>query len=286
MAGAQLENGYTRIANELMEAALVAGFSKRQLLVFFWICRKTYGFNKKTDDMTVQQIANGTALQRQHASAALSELVEKRAVLKRDGVHGYVLGINKNFSEWRPSQNSSPPPVPKRDASRNSAPPVPKQDGDRPKTVQNTVPKQCAQKTGTKDNSKRQLQKTVAQGPNGTAPEAKTAATWKAYAEAYEARYGVAPLRNAKVNGQLVQFVNRVGADVAPLVAAYYVGHNGQFYVQRGHQVGMLLNDAEKLHTECMTGRQVTSRAARQTDERQDQSDMYQRLIEKARAQR
>ncbi|MEW4338471.1 hypothetical protein [Chromobacterium vaccinii] len=91
------------------------------------------------------------------------------------------------------------------------------------------------------------------------------AETWAAYAEAYRQRYGVDPVRNATVNGQIANFVKRLGEN-APHVAAYFVGSASAFYVSKGHAVGVMLCDAEKLHTEWATGRRVTQSAARQAD--------------------
>ncbi|QND83758.1 ArsR family DNA-binding transcriptional regulator [Chromobacterium vaccinii] len=91
------------------------------------------------------------------------------------------------------------------------------------------------------------------------------AETWAAYAEAYRQRYGVDPVRNATVNGQIGNFVKRLGEN-APHVAAYFVGSASAFYVSKGHAVGVMLCDAEKLHTEWATGRRVTQSAARQAD--------------------
>ncbi|WP_440030457.1 helix-turn-helix domain-containing protein [Chromobacterium amazonense] len=91
------------------------------------------------------------------------------------------------------------------------------------------------------------------------------AETWAAYAEAYRLRYGVDPVRNATVNGQIANFVKRLGEN-APHVAAYFVGSSSAFYVSKGHAVGTMLCDAEKLHTEWATGRRVTQSAARQAD--------------------
>jgi Transcription initiation factor TFIID, subunit TAF6 (also component of histone acetyltransferase SAGA) len=87
---------------------------------------------------------------------------------------------------------------------------------------------------------------------------APTAAIWEAYARAYQDRYGVAPVRNAKVNGQLAHLLTRLGADEAPAVAAFFVRHNNRYYVQKAHSVDCLLADAEKLRTEWATGRRVT----------------------------
>ena len=84
-----------------------------------------------------------------------------------------------------------------------------------------------------------------------------TNGVWEAYASAYQRRYGEAPLRNQHVNGQLAHFVRRVPMDEAPLIAAFYVGHNGVRYVNGAHAVGLMLMDAEKLRMEWKTGRAV-----------------------------
>lgn len=88
---------------------------------------------------------------------------------------------------------------------------------------------------------------------------APTAETWVAYRSAYVGRYGVEPVRNATVNGQLAQIVARLGVEEAPQVASFYVGHGDAFYTRSGHSVGLLLKDAEKLRMEWLTGRNVVA---------------------------
>lgn len=90
--------------------------------------------------------------------------------------------------------------------------------------------------------------------------------TWEAYAKAYAERYGADPVRNAKVNGQVAQFVKRVGEQDAPHVAAYFLTSRNGYYSSRGHSVDCLLSDAEKLRTEWATGRQTSQSEARAND--------------------
>ena len=97
--------------------------------------------------------------------------------------------------------------------------------------------------------------------------EAKTSAIWAAYSTAYFNRYGAEPVRNAKVNGQLAQIIDRLGADEAPHVAACYVGSSNAFYVARRHSVDCLLRDCESLRTEWATGTRITATEARHMDE-------------------
>jgi hypothetical protein len=92
---------------------------------------------------------------------------------------------------------------------------------------------------------------------------------WQAYVIAYHNRYGVDPIRNAKVSGQLANLIKRIPQAEAPDVAAHFVGSNNAYYVSRGHDVGTLLADAEKLRTEWVTGRQQTQRQAQQLDRTQ-----------------
>ncbi len=107
-----------------------------------------------------------------------------------------------------------------------------------------------------------------------------TQRTWIAYCLSFRARYHTDPIRNAKVNSQLKQFVARVGQDAAPLVASFYVQHSDQFYVRKMHPVGLLLADAEKLHAEWKTGHQMTSTQARQVENTADFQDRLKRISE------
>ena len=79
--------------------------------------------------------------------------------------------------------------------------------------------------------------------------------TWAAYADAYERRYGAAPVRNAKVSAQVKQFVQRVGKDECLSIAEWFISHPNDFYGKNLHGFGLLLADAEKLRTQWATGR-------------------------------
>ena len=93
---ADLDDGFTRIANELLEAVMRAGLSQHQLLVFMAVMRKTYGFNKKSDWVSNEQLSELTGILPHKCSAAKSVLV-KRGILTQTG---RVIGINKAVSEW------------------------------------------------------------------------------------------------------------------------------------------------------------------------------------------
>lgn len=108
-------------------------------------------------------------------------------------------------------------------------------------------------------------------------------ATWQAYSDAYFARYGTEPVRNAKVNRMVLDFVGRIAQDEAPQVAANFLRNNSAFYVGRGHGVEWLLKDAEKLRTEWATGRVVTATEARNADRTAANGQVFNRLVEEHR---
>lgn len=96
----QLENGYTRIANDLLEAIIAARLTSRQWAVLMAIIRKTYGFNKKDDDIGLGQLAEMTGLAKPHVSVTVRELADLRIINRRQGTFGHILGINKHLNSW------------------------------------------------------------------------------------------------------------------------------------------------------------------------------------------
>lgn len=117
-----------------------------------------------------------------------------------------------------------------------------------------------------------------------TAPS-KTAATWALYSETYRQRYGVDPVRNAKINGQLSQFIARVGEADAPGVVQFYLYHNDGYYIKKGHSLDCLLRDAESLRTQWVTRTQITSIGAKQMERTSHNQNVINQVI-RERAER
>lgn len=113
---------------------------------------------------------------------------------------------------------------------------------------------------------------------------AKTSAIWQAYGEAYRQRYNVDPLRNAKVNGMLARFMERVPVEEGPGIAGFFVRSNRGLYVSSKHCVDLLLRDAEALRTEWATGQQGSDSVARLTDQTAGRGQVFGNLIAEAEA--
>lgn len=113
-----------------------------------------------------------------------------------------------------------------------------------------------------------------------------TAPVWAAYAAKYRERYGVDPVRNAKINGQLAQFLRRIPVADAPALAAWYVEHPNALYVRSQHVIGLLLRDAEGLYTQWKSGRWMTAAKAHEHDARSTRGDMWREIAEELQAER
>lgn len=101
---ADLDNGFTRIANELLEAVIVADLTARQLKVVLAVMRKTYGFGRALDRISNVQIAEETGIHHTHICKAKNELIAMNILVSS----GNQIGINKVVSDWNTgiSQNS------------------------------------------------------------------------------------------------------------------------------------------------------------------------------------
>jgi phage replication O-like protein O len=108
LANPQTENGFTRLADELLDALIRYPFTKRQYKVLLAVIRKTYGFQKREDDITAPQLAAMSGLDRANVIRAINELVRIGALNKRPGRFGQILGINKDYEVWQvPKQHLS-----------------------------------------------------------------------------------------------------------------------------------------------------------------------------------
>ncbi|WP_180343952.1 replication protein [Escherichia coli] len=94
---ADIDGGYTRFANELLEAIASADLTARQLKVMLAYVRKTYGFNKKTDRIADEQIAQLTGLSRQNVNKAKKELISMNCLF----MDGNQIGVNREVSAWQ-----------------------------------------------------------------------------------------------------------------------------------------------------------------------------------------
>ena len=97
MATPQLEDGHTRIANEILEHLAKAHLSPNQWRVLLCIVRKTYGYHKKVDYIANSQIVEATGLCKAVVSRSLHKLNDMSIIHRK----GKLLGFQKDWEQWQ-----------------------------------------------------------------------------------------------------------------------------------------------------------------------------------------
>jgi len=80
MANPQKENGYTAIANEIMDALIKIRVPGEAMQILLVILRKTYGWNKRQDAISLSQFFKDTGMKKP-SIIRLSKIVSNKANL-------------------------------------------------------------------------------------------------------------------------------------------------------------------------------------------------------------
>jgi len=103
MASPQRENGHVDIANEIMEALAGIRISGEEWQCLCVILRKTYGWHKKEDWISLSQFNLLTKLKKPNILRALKKLsLKKVVIIKNDNRYKPKYKFNKNYDQWKP----------------------------------------------------------------------------------------------------------------------------------------------------------------------------------------
>lgn len=99
----QTENGYVRIHPAILELLAQRQLSGREFRCLLFLFRKTYGYQKKEDQISLSQWQAGTGIPRTRVGAVLDSLVEKKLIYRIDGgtKRPSTWGFNKHFETWQ-----------------------------------------------------------------------------------------------------------------------------------------------------------------------------------------
>lgn len=102
MANPQLNNGHTRIANEIFEEIMKTNLNGTQFRLVLAIWRYTYGFQRKTNEMSISFLSKIIDAGRSQVDRELTALIDRNIVVVIEiGSKGArVMGFNKNYKEW------------------------------------------------------------------------------------------------------------------------------------------------------------------------------------------
>jgi len=97
----QLEDGYLKIANEIIDALARYRIPGEQMQCLLVILRKTYGFNKKEDMISNRQFVELTGLKKGNVSRSIKALIDKKVVIKSDNRRIPTYRFNKIYATWK-----------------------------------------------------------------------------------------------------------------------------------------------------------------------------------------
>ena len=103
MANPQKENGFTAISNELIDAFQRLHLSGNQWKLLWTILRLTYGWNKKTDYISLTTFEKCTGLNRWNFKQYLDDLFHREIIIRDNS--GYIIkyGLQKDYTKWKTS---------------------------------------------------------------------------------------------------------------------------------------------------------------------------------------
>ena len=92
----QVEDGYTRLANEIIDAFALTQLSGYQWRCMMFLIRKTYGWGKLDEVIPLSQWVAGTGISKAHVCRTLLELEEKNIITKT----GNRYSFQKDSTKW------------------------------------------------------------------------------------------------------------------------------------------------------------------------------------------
>lgn len=109
MTGPQKENGYTPIANEILEQLAKIRIPGQARQVLDVILRQTYGWNKKADVITLSKLSEATGIEKPHVIRAKNKLLAmnliaqkgNKKVAKKGNRIGLTYSFNKHYKDWK-----------------------------------------------------------------------------------------------------------------------------------------------------------------------------------------
>jgi phage replication O-like protein O len=106
MSNALLEDGYTQIENEIIEALCLSDLNKSELKVAMFILRKTNGWHKQEDMIAISQFVDGTGLSKRIIIYSLQNLEAKKVITIKRKRKGKIMNeinkisFQKNIEFW------------------------------------------------------------------------------------------------------------------------------------------------------------------------------------------
>ena len=104
MASPQVEDGYTRIANELLEALIFGRFNGTQYSIILAVIRATYGYHLTSKTLGVAFFKVHTGRNRRQLAKEIEELIAMNVLIVKTK-HSFGISrelmLNKDYESWQ-----------------------------------------------------------------------------------------------------------------------------------------------------------------------------------------
>lgn len=100
MAKPQIEEGYVRIANDLLDAIMRLPLSQYEYRTLLCLIRLTYGWNRKEVQTGYHSLSKAIGIQSGHVARAIKNLAVKNIITARKDSKGTIYKIQKDYDKW------------------------------------------------------------------------------------------------------------------------------------------------------------------------------------------
>ncbi|MDR4318418.1 gp45 [Niallia circulans] len=161
MANPQIEQGHTRIANEILEHISKTNLNGTQFRIVMVVWRYTYGFQRKQHELSSSFLSTAIGIKdRKSVNRELKILIERNIIfaIGKGSRGANIISFNKNFDEWKePLLATHPTVVSVGDVPHSSVGDVPHSSvGDVPHRTVGDVAPQERKKKNIKKNTRQQ----------------------------------------------------------------------------------------------------------------------------------
>lgn len=108
MANPQKENGHTDIANEIVEVLARINLGSYESRTLWALWRKTWGWHKKEDKISLTQFQKLTGLERRNQHKALKTLIEKNIIARNTDSYIVSYSFQKDYTLWKVVSKQTP----------------------------------------------------------------------------------------------------------------------------------------------------------------------------------
>jgi phage replication O-like protein O len=103
MASPQKENGYTMLANEILDHIMQTAFNGTQFRIVIAVWRNTYGYQRKEHAMSIDYIAQATKVHPTQVKREVKNLIEQNVIVvvkEADNNKARTISFNIDYDTW------------------------------------------------------------------------------------------------------------------------------------------------------------------------------------------